>query len=66
MHGVLEVSDEPLVSSDYVGNPASSTIDALSTYVIDDKLVHVSSWYDNEAGYSMRCVDLMQYMAENL
>jgi glyceraldehyde 3-phosphate dehydrogenase len=66
LEGVLEVSDEPLVSCDYVGNPASSTIDAMSTYVIDDKLVHVSSWYDNEAGYSMRCVDLMQYMAERL
>ena len=66
LKGVLEVSDEPLVSCDYVGNPASSTIDAMSTYVIDDTLVHVSSWYDNEAGYSMRCVDLMQYMAERL
>ena len=66
LNGVLEVSDEPLVSSDYVGNAASSTIDAMSTYVIDDNLVHVSSWYDNEAGYSMRCVDLMQYMAERL
>jgi glyceraldehyde 3-phosphate dehydrogenase len=66
LNGVLEVSDEPLVSCDYVGNPASSTLDAMSTYVIDDTLVHVSSWYDNEAGYSMRCVDLMQYMAERL
>ena len=66
LNGVLEVSDEPLVSCDYVGNPASSTIDLMSTYVIDEKLVHVSSWYDNEAGYSMRCVDLMQYMAERL
>lgn len=66
LKGVLEISDEPLVSCDYVGNPASSTIDLMSTYVIDDKLVHVSSWYDNEAGYSMRCVDLMQYMAERL
>ncbi len=66
MKGVLEVSDEPLVSCDYVGNPASSTLDAMSTYVIDDRLVHVSSWYDNEAGYSMRCVDLMEFMAERL
>ena len=64
LNGVLEVSDEPLVSCDYVGNTASSTIDAMSTYVIDGTLVHVSSWYDNEAGYAMRCVDLMQYMAE--
>jgi glyceraldehyde 3-phosphate dehydrogenase len=66
LKGVLEVSDEPLVSCDYVGNPASSTVDALSTYVIDDNLVHISSWYDNEAGYAMRCVDLMQFMAEKL
>ena len=66
LNGVLEVSDEPLVSCDYVGNPASSTLDAMSTYVVDDTLVHVSSWYDNEAGYSMRCVDLMQYMSERL
>ncbi len=66
LNGVLEVSDEPLVSCDYVGSPASSTIDAMSTYVIDETLVHVSSWYDNEAGYSMRCVDLMQLMAERL
>lgn len=66
LKGILEVSDEPLVSCDYVGNYASSTIDSLSTYVIDDNLVHVSSWYDNEAGYSMRCVDVMQYMAERL
>ena len=54
------------MSCDYVGNPASATLDAMSTYVIDDTLVHVSAWYDNEAGYSMRCVDLMQYMAERL
>jgi glyceraldehyde 3-phosphate dehydrogenase len=66
LNGILEVSDEPLVSCDYVGNPASSTLDALSTYVIDDNLVHVSSWYDNEAGYAMRCVDLMQHMVESL
>jgi glyceraldehyde 3-phosphate dehydrogenase len=60
------VSDEPLVSIDYNGNPYSSTVDALSTYVVDGTLVHVSSWYDNEAGYSARCVDLMQYMAQRL
>jgi glyceraldehyde 3-phosphate dehydrogenase len=66
LKGILEVSDEPLVSCDYVGHPASSVVDAMSTYVIDDSLVHVSSWYDNEAGYAMRCVDLMEYMAERL
>lgn len=61
--GVLGVSDEPLVSVDYIGNLNSSTIDALSTAVTDGTLVHVSSWYDNEMGYSARCVDLIRYMA---
>jgi glyceraldehyde 3-phosphate dehydrogenase len=59
---VLAVSDEPLVSVDYIGNHASSTVDLLSTQVIDGTLVHVSSWYDNEMGYSARCVDLMKYI----
>ena len=62
LQGVLAVSHEPLVSVDYIGNPHSSTIDALSTNVIDGTLVHVSSWYDNEMGYSSRCVDLMRYV----
>ena len=60
--GVLAVNDEPLVSADYVGDVMSSTVDALSTTVIDGTLVHVSSWYDNEMGYSARCVDLMRYL----
>jgi glyceraldehyde 3-phosphate dehydrogenase len=63
LKGVLEVSDEPLVSKDYNGNLMSSTVDALSTSVIDGVLVHVSSWYDNEMGYSARCVDLLRYLA---
>ena len=63
LKGVLGVSDEPLVSVDYIGNMNSSTIDALSTAVTDGTLVHVSSWYDNEMGYSARCVDLIRYMA---
>jgi glyceraldehyde 3-phosphate dehydrogenase len=63
LKGVLAVSDEPLVSVDYIGNMNSSTIDALSTAVTDGTLVHVSSWYDNEMGYSARCVDLIRYMA---
>ncbi len=66
LEGFLAVSDEPLVSIDYNGNPNSSTVDALSTNVIDGTLVHVSSWYDNEMGYSARCVDFMLYMAERL
>ena len=64
--GVLAVSDEPLVSSDYIGDPYSSTVDAQSTNVIDGTLVHVSSWYDNEMGYSMRCADLMELIAGSL
>ena len=63
LKGVLDVSDEPLVSVDYVGNLFSSTVDALSTAVVDGTMVHVSSWYDNEMGYSARCVDLMRYVA---
>jgi len=63
LQGVLAVSDEPLVSIDYVGNVSSSTVDLLSTAVTDGTLVHVSSWYDNEMGYSARCVDLIRYMA---
>jgi len=62
LQGLLAVSEEPLVSVDYVGNLMSSTVDLLSTQVIDGTLVHVSSWYDNEMGYSARCVDLMRYI----
>jgi glyceraldehyde 3-phosphate dehydrogenase len=63
LKGILDVSEEPLVSSDYIGNLFSSVVDALSTNVIDGTLVHVSSWYDNEMGYSARCVDLLAYIA---
>jgi glyceraldehyde 3-phosphate dehydrogenase len=66
MKGVLEVSDEPLVSVDYIGNVASSTIDLQSTNVVDGTLVSVTSWYDNEMGYSARCVDLMSYIGARL
>jgi len=66
LKGVLGVSGEPLVSVDYIGNLNSSTVDAALTNVIDGKLVHVSSWYDNEMGYSARCVDLIRYMAARL
>ena len=66
MKGVLAVSDEPLVSVDYIGNVASSTVDLLSTNVVDGTLVNVTSWYDNEMGYSARCVDLMSYIGARL
>ena len=63
LQGILEVSDEPLVSTDYIGNFYSSVVDALSTNVIDGTFLHVSSWYDNEMGYSARCVDLLAHLA---
>ena len=66
LKGVLAVSDEPLVSVDYIGNMNSSTIDALSTAVTDGTLVHVSSWYDNEMGYSARCVDMIRHIGAQL
>ncbi len=62
LKGILDVSDEPLVSVDYIGNQFSSVVDALSTNVIDGTFVHISSWYDNEMGYSSRCVDLLAYI----
>lgn len=66
MKGFLAASDEPLVSVDYIGHPASAIVDLLSTMVIDDRLVKVFAWYDNEWGYSLRCVDLASYVAERL
>src|SRR6267143_1524070 len=62
LKGILEVSDEPLVSVDYIGSLYSSVVDSMSTAVIEGTLVHVSSWYDNEMGYSARCVDLLAYI----
>ncbi|WP_096190199.1 type I glyceraldehyde-3-phosphate dehydrogenase [Evansella halocellulosilytica] len=64
LNGVLAYSEEPLVSGDYNGNPSSSTIDALSTMVMEGNMVKVISWYDNEAGYSNRVVDLVEYIAK--
>ena len=58
LRGILSVSDEPLVSVDYIGNPASSIVDLLSTFVVAGRTVKVMAWYDNEWGYSCRCVDL--------
>ena len=63
MKGVLDFSDEPLVSIDIVHTPASSTVDSLETAVIDGKLVRVVSWYDNEWGFSNRMVDTATVMA---
>ncbi len=66
LKGILAVSDEPLVSVDYIGDLHSSTVDALSTNVIEGTLVHVASWYDNEMGYSARCVDLIEHVGGQL
>ncbi|MBB5324316.1 glyceraldehyde 3-phosphate dehydrogenase [Anoxybacillus tepidamans] len=63
LKGILAYNEEPLVSRDYNGNPVSSTIDALSTMVMEGKMVKVISWYDNETGYSHRVVDLAEYIA---
>lgn len=57
LKGILGYSDEPLVSSDYKGDPRSSIIDGLSTLVIGGKLVKILAWYDNEWGFSNRLVD---------
>ncbi|MFY9993363.1 MAG: type I glyceraldehyde-3-phosphate dehydrogenase [Leclercia sp.] len=64
LKGILGYSEEPLVSSDYNGNAYSSTIDALSTMVMEGSMVKVISWYDNESGYSNRVVDLVDFIAK--
>jgi len=63
LKGILAVEDAPLVSIDFRGNSNSSIIDAAYTKVMDSDFVKVLSWYDNEWGYSKRCVDLVLYMA---
>ncbi|MNY27510.1 Glyceraldehyde-3-phosphate dehydrogenase [compost metagenome] len=64
MKGILNYTEDALVSSDFNGDPASSTIDALSTMVVGDNMLKVVSWYDNEWGYSNRVVDLVAYIAK--
>ena len=66
LDGVLAVAEDPLVSIDFTGHPASSIVDALSTAVMDNRLVKVLSWYDNEWGYSARVVDLVSFVGERL
>ena len=66
LQGILAFTDEPLVSSDYIGNPHSCILDSLSTNVIDGTMVKVSGWYDNEWGYSSRCVDLLRFLGARL
>ncbi len=64
LKGVLEYCDDPIASSDIIGNPASSIFDSLCTMVMAGNMVKVVSWYDNEWGYSNRTVDLMEKMAK--
>ena len=63
LKGILQYTEEELVSCDYVGNPHSCIFDAKTTAVIDGGLVKVTGWYDNEWGYACRCVDLLQFVA---
>jgi glyceraldehyde 3-phosphate dehydrogenase len=64
--GILQYTEEELVSSDYIGNPHSCILDAPSTNVVDGTLLKVSGWYDNEWGYSSRCVDLLRFVGARL
>ena len=64
LQGILEYTDEPLVSSDCRGNPHSCIFDSLSTIVMQDRMVKIMGWYDNEWGYSCRTADLCAMMAE--
>jgi glyceraldehyde 3-phosphate dehydrogenase len=64
LKGILQYMTEPLVSIDFRGNPASSILDVDYTKVMDGDFVKILAWYDNEWGYSNRCVDLLKYMAK--
>jgi len=64
LKGILAYTEDPIVSCDVIGNPNSSIFDAQSTMVMGDNFVKVVSWYDNEFGYSNRCVDLLKLMAK--
>lgn len=66
LHGILDITDEPLVSIDFNTNEHSAIIDGLSTMVIGTSKVKVLAWYDNEWGYSCRVVDLTKYVAQEL
>jgi len=66
LKGILKYSSEPLVSHDFITDPASAIVDADYTYVIEGTLVKVLGWYDNEWGYSCRIIDLAEYMIKSL
>ena len=63
LKGILEYAEDPIVSSDVIGNPASSVFDSLATSVMEDRMVKVLSWYDNEWAYSCRTADLIAKVA---
>ena len=62
LNGILEFSNDPLVSSDITDNPHSAIFDALATKVIGGNFVQILGWYDNECGYSSRIIDLIKYL----
>ena len=64
LKGILQVATDPLVSMDFKGNPHSSIVDAAYTSVMEGDFVKLLSWYDNEWGYSSRCVDLVKFLAK--
>ena len=64
LNGVLQVTTEPLVSIDFKGNPHSSIVDSSYTSVMDGDFIKLLAWYDNEWGYSSRCVDLIKFLAD--
>jgi glyceraldehyde 3-phosphate dehydrogenase len=64
MKGIIEYTEDPIVSTDIIGNPHSCIFDASGTYVLGGNLVKVMAWYDNEWGYSNRVVDLIERLGE--
>jgi glyceraldehyde 3-phosphate dehydrogenase len=66
LQGILRYTEEELVSSDFIGDPASCILDSKTTNVIDGTLVTVQGWYDNEWGYASRCVDMLRFMGSRL
>ena len=66
LEGILQYTEEELVSSDYIGNPASCILDSKTTIVVDGTLIRVSGWYDNEWGYASRCVDMLRFIGARL
>ncbi len=66
LEGILQYTELELVSCDYIGNPHSCILDAKTTNVVDGTMVKVSGWYDNEWGYSCRCVDMIRFIGSRL